>query len=405
MYTNGHQAQQAIAALAAVCGHLGQPGAHCNYMEVGAGYAGLLNSGKVQNPAGAQIKKSRLINISLFGQAMREAVDPPIKGVIKWRGTMITQHQDARRVIEAVKKLDFLVSIDQFPYDDTDYSDLVLPACTMYEQWGVHPSYRHQYLQLQVPVVDPQYESMPDIDFWAELGRRMGYGEYFPKDYTGLDWLKELLPPDFPFEQAMHPNGPIRLPERFCHPIPNWDGKYNTPTGKIELHATAYDERAKRFPGEWDPVARYVPSAESAEGDPELARRYPLLLISQHPGTRTHDQFLNLPYIKEIEGPPKAMLHPDDAAARGIQEGDRIRIYNDRAESFVLAHVTRKVLPATMELDSGNWIREGGNVNQLIHQRVAGPRDVGHGVMEEYDFQLDGHTTPFFNLLVEVEKA
>ncbi|MDA8146801.1 MAG: molybdopterin-dependent oxidoreductase [Thermaerobacter sp.] len=404
-YTNGHRTQQAISALAAVCGHMGQPGAHCNFMEVGAAYTGFLNSARVQNPPGADIKKTRLISISHFGPALRTAQDPPIKGIIKWRGSLITQQPDARGMIEAVKGLDFLVSIDQFLTDDTDWSDLVLPACTIFEQWGVHPSYRHQYLQLQVPVLEPQHESMPDIDFWAELARRMGYEAYFPREWTGLDWLRLLLPDDFPLEQAMHPHGPVRLPERFCPPVPNWDGNFQTPSGKIELYSGVYAERAQRFPGEWDPVPRYVPSAESPDGDPERAARYPLLVVSQHPATRTHSQFGNLPYIQEIEGPATAMLHPDDAAARGIAEHDRIRIYNDRADSHVLAHLTRKVLPGTVELDSGRWIKTGGNVNLLIHPRAAGPRDVGDGVMAEYDMQLDGHTIPYFNLLVEVEKA
>lgn len=404
-YTNGHRSQQAISALAAVCGHVGQPGAHCNFMEVGAAYTGFLNSAKVQNPAGAQIKKTRLISISHFGPALRAAQDPPIKGIIIWRGNLITQQPDSLGMIEALRNLDFVVTIDQFLTDDANWSDLVLPACTIFEQWGVHPSYRHQYLQIQVPVIEPRYESRPDIDIWAELGRRLGYAEYFPREYTGLDWLRELLPEDFPLEQAMHPNGPVRLPERFCVPVPNFDGKFQTPTGKVELFSTIYQERGKRFPGEWDPVARYVPSAESPDGDQERAQRYPLLLVSQHPATRTHSQFGNLPYIQEIEGLPTARLHPDDAVARGLKDGDRIRLYNDRAEAFVLAHPTHQVLPGTLELDSGWWTKTGGNVNQLIHPRAAGPRDVGDGVMEEYDFQLDGHTIPYFNLLVEVEKA
>lgn len=404
-YTNGHQAQRAIQCLSAVAGHVGKPGSHCNFMEVGAAYTGFLNSPKVQAPAGAEIKKTRLISISHFGPALRAASDPPLKAVISWRGAMITQQPDVRGMLEAVKNLDLFVCIEQFMTDDTQWADLVLPACTIFEQWGVHPSYRHQYLQIQVPAIKPMHESMPDIDFWAELGRRMGYEEYFPKVKTGSDWLRELLPEDFDISQAMHPNGPVRLPARFCPPVPNMLGAVNTPSGKIELYSLTYEERGKKFPGEWNPLPVFYPPFESARGDPERAKKYPLQMTSQHPPYRTHSQFYNLPYIYEIDGPPWIGMNPEDAAVRGIKNGDKVRVYNDRGEARVIARLVNGNKCGVVELDSGYYVKTGANANMLMDPRAAGPRDVGVGIMTEYDFQLDGHTIPYNDCLVEVEKV
>lgn len=403
-YTNGHQAQRAISCLAAVAGKVGKVGSHCNFMEVGAAYTGFLNSAKLQNPPGADIKKTRLISISHFGPALRAAADPPIKAVISWRGAMITQQPDVNGMLQAIKNLDLYVCLEQIMTDDARWADIVLPACTMYEQWGIHPSYRQQYLQIQRPVVEPQYESMPDIDFWCELGRRMGYKKYFPKDKTGLDWIREFVPQDFDISQAIHPKGPVRMPEQFCPPVPHCTGEYKTPSGKIELYSLMYEERGRKFPGEWSPVPVYYPPVESVPGDPRRARKYPLHLTSQHPPYRTHSQFSTVPYIYEIDGPPWVGMNPADAEERGIKEGDTVRVFNNRGEARCVAHVNNMTLKGVVELDSGYFVYTGANANTLMSPRAAGPRDVGEGIMHEYDFQLDGHTIPYNDCLVEIEK-
>lgn len=403
-YTNGHQAQRAISCLAAITGNVGKPGAHCNFMEVGSAYTGFLNSAGIQNPPGASIRKTRLISISHFGPAVREARNPPIKAIISWRGAMITQQPDVGGMLRAVQGLDLYVCLEQLMTDDTQWADIVLPACTLFEQWGVHPSYRHHYLQIQQPVIDPLYESMPDIDFWSELGRRMGFHKFFPVEKTGLDWCKEFLPRNFDMAQALSPNGPVRMPERFCPPIPHMSGQFNTPSGKIELYSLMYAERGKKFPGEWNPLPVYYPPTESPQGDPKRAKKYPLHLTSQHPPYRTHSQFYTVPYINEIDGPPWVGINAEDARERGIKDGDTVLVFNDRGEVRCQARVRNRFLRSVVELDSGYYVKTGANANVLMSPRAAGPRDVGNGIMQEYDFQLDGHTIPYNDCLVEIKK-
>lgn len=407
-YTNGHQTQRAYSCLAAICGHIGKEGATCNYFDLLA-YKGLLNFDRVMYPRGAPHKtlKRRLINISTFGPALREAKNPPIKAVISWRGGLISQHPDVHRMTAALKKLELFVSLELFMTDDTDWADLVLPASDTFEQWGVHPSYWHHYLQLQMPVIAPLYESKPDIDFWCELGRRMGYEKFFPENYTGLDWLKEFLADDIghdTIKNALASNDPIRVPEKYAPRIPWSDRVFDTPTGKVELYATGMVEKGKKYPGDWNPVPHYEEPAESPVSRPDLYKKYPLMLISQHAPFRTHSQWFNIEEIQEIEGPPSIFINEKDAADRGIEIGDRVKVFNDRGEISVIAKLTNRIKAGVCEVNSGIWVKSNGSANVLLEQLIGGPRDVGAGIMEEYDYERDGHTIAYFNCLVQLIK-
>jgi anaerobic selenocysteine-containing dehydrogenase len=404
-YTNGHQTQRAYSCLAAICGHIGKEGATCNYFEMSA-YKGFLNFERVMYPRGAPHKtlRRRLINISTFGAALREAKDPPLKAVISWRGGLISQSPNVHRMIKALRKLELLVSIELFMTDDTDWADLVLPASDTFEQWGIHPSYWHPYIQVEKPLIEPLYESKPDIDFWTELGRRMGYEKFFPEDYTGADWLKDILPDDFDLKRGLNSNEPVRLPEKYHPRIPWHDRVFDTPTGKVELYATGMLERGKKFPGEWHPVPIYYEPSESPVSRPDLFKKYPLMLISQHAPYRTHCQWFNIEEIQEIEGPPSIFLNEEDAEARGIKAGDRVRVFNDRGEISVVAKITHRVKSGVCEINSGIWVKSGGSANVLLEELIGGPRDVGAGIMFEYDFERDGHSIGYFNCLVEAKK-
>lgn len=407
-YTNGHQTQRAYSCLAAVCGHVGKEGASCNYFELLA-YKGLLNFDRVMYPRGAPHKtlKRRLINISTFGPALREAKNPPLKAVISWRGGLISQHPDVHRMTAALKKLELFVSMELFMTDDTDWADLVLPASDTFEQWGVHPSYWHHYLQLQKPVIEPLYESKPDLDFWCELGRRMGYEKFFPEEYTGLDWIKEFLADDISrdtIRNALASNDPIRVPEKYAPHVPWSDRVFDTPTGKVELFSTGMVEKGKKYPGDWHPVPHFEETAESPVSRPDLYKKYPLMLISQHAPYRTHSQWFNIEEIQEIEGPPSIFINEKDAADRGIEAGDRVTVFNDRGEISVIAKLTNRIKAGVCEVNSGIWVKSNGSANVLLEQLIGGPRDVGAGIMEEYDFERDGHTIAYFNCLVQIKK-
>ena len=406
-YSNGHQTQRAVSCMAAVCGHIGKETGNLNFINhMGfPSLPGFMNAAKVAAPEGATIPKTRLINISTFAQAVLAAKDPPIKGCICYRGGLVSQQPYVAETLKAVKQLDMFVVIEQFMTDDTDYADLVLPGCHFLEQYGFHPSYWHSFFQVLVPVCQPYHEAVPDIEIWQELGRRLGFEEYFPKEDTGLDYIRWMLPDDVKLEECTSPRGPIRIPERWCPRVPYADYKFKTPSGKFEFYSLGMVERGKKFPGDWKPVPWNMDTDESPTATPELFAKYPFTLISQHPAFRTHSQGYNLPWIKEIEGPPKVFINHADANALGLKAGDKVRIANDRGELLnVLAAPTVRVRKGVAELSSGMWVKLGASVNVLTSQSVGGPRDVGVGIMEEYHPLMDGNTTAYFNTLVKIEK-
>lgn len=407
-YSNGHQTQRAYACLAALCGHIGKETGNYNFIDQMGFPAlpGFLNAAKVAAPPGQPAANTRLINIATFAAAVHNAENPPIKAVISYRGGLLSQQPEVAYTKEALKKLELFVVIEQFMTDDTDWADVVLPGCHFLEQYGLHPSYWHHYLQVTVPVCQSAYEAVPDIEIWAELGRRMGWEEYFPRETTGLDYIRTLLPDGFPVDKAVSPNGPLLLPEEWCPRVPYADLKFTTKSGKFEFFSLEMAERGKKFPGDYAPVPYPLEPAEGPVSTPELAKKYPLTLISQHPAVRTHSQFYNLPWIREIEGPPRIFINVNDARARGIRDGDRVRVFNDRgAIDAVYAAPTERVKEGVAELSSGMWIKLGASVNVLASRTTGGPRDVGNGIMEEYHPLLDGNTTAYFNTLVQVEKA
>jgi anaerobic selenocysteine-containing dehydrogenase len=304
--------------------------------------------------------------------------------------------------------LDLFVTIEQFMTDDTDWADLVLPACHYLEQYGLHTSYWHHYNQIVVPVCQPYYESVPDIEIFEELARRLGYEKYFPRERTGMDYIKMLIGENTDVGAATSPNGPVRLSEEWCPLVPYKDGNFNTPSGKFEFYSSAMAERGKKFKGDFCPVPRFAEPDESLQGTPELARKYPLSVISQHPAFRTHSQYYTLPWIKEIEGPPRRLMSREDAGTRGIADGDKVRVFNDRGKlEDIVAVVSIRVNPGVVELSSGMWVKVGGSINKLTSLSLGGPRDVlaENGILYEYHPLMDGNTTAYFNTLVEIQKC
>lgn len=404
-YSNGFQTQRAISCLAALSGHFGRPGEHYEY---NTGFCGPIMAGmaEVQKPKGADIKRRREIVIGMANIAMLEAKDPPIKAVINWRGGFVTQQPNSNLAIKALQGLDFFVVFDQFLTDDTDYADLVIPACTFIEQYGFKNPIWHPYLQVQYPAVRPAYEAITDIDFWCELGRRLGYEEYFPKDRTPEDWLRMFILPEIDLKAMMHPHGPLRAPEKFCPKVPYESFKFKTPTGKIELCSTMLEKFSKKGKdAEPVPVFKEPEDSPFEEGG---SSAYPFVLLTPHPVTATSTQGQNLPWIKELEK-PSVFIHPHDAAAKGIKDGERVRMFNDFGEARSWAQVTRKVKPGMLCTWSGKWIKLGGAVNFLIKNTMGGPRDVGNGIInvDEPAFNMleDGGSPGYYGCYVQIESV
>jgi anaerobic selenocysteine-containing dehydrogenase len=175
----------------------------------------------------------------------------------------------------------------------------------------------------------------------------------------------------------------LAVPERFA---PFAEGGFPTPSGRCEFFSQTLAEQGL------DPLPTYIRPRESAESDPALAARYPLAFLSPPAHSFLNSSFANLPSFLKAEKEPRLDLHPEDAAARGIVDGDWVNAFNDRGSLRLRARVTTKARPGVVIALSIWWRKltpDGQNANQLTSQALT---DLGAAAT-------------FYDTLVEVAKA
>jgi len=337
-------------------------------------------------PAG---KRPRVINQAALGDALTSAA-PPVKATIVYNNNPVAVCPDSSKVIAGFSREDlFTVVMDSFLTDTADYADIVLPATTQLEHIDVHKSYGHLYVLANNAAIAPVGESLPNIEVFRRLAARMGFEDACFADsddavaqqalasghpnLAGIDWAQ------------LRERGWMRLavPEKFA---PFAEGNFATPSGKCELYSESLEKAGV------DPLPFYNPPAELASSNPSLARRYPLSFLSPPRRNFLNSTFANLPRFREDDRPPELELHADDAAARGIRDGDRVRVFNDRGWFGAVARVNGKPRRGVVVALSVWWKKfspDGRNANDVTSQRIA---------------DLGGAAT-FYDCLVEVEKA
>jgi anaerobic selenocysteine-containing dehydrogenase len=265
----------------------------------------------------------------------------------------------------------------------------VLPATTQLEHWDLHTSYGHLYLTLNRPAIAPLGESLPNAEIFRRLAARMGLDDPELRD-DDLELIRQAL--DSPHPSLAGITLERLLEEgwaRLAVPAdwrPYADPRPNTPTGKIQILAPELARLGL------DPLPTFIPPAESAAAAPRLAARFPLTLLSPPEHPFLNSTFVNVPPLSRAAGDAKLLLHPNEAAVRGIRDGDRLRTFNDRGDFFARAVVTEDVRTGVAVSYGVRWAsrsEEGRTVNDTTSQRVA---DMGGGAV-------------FYDNAVEVEVA
>jgi anaerobic selenocysteine-containing dehydrogenase len=337
---------------------------------------------------------TRTINMIRLGDALTlpdaGVGGPPVKALVVYNSNPGAVAPDLRTVREGLRREDlFTVVLEHFRTDTADYADWVLPATTQLEHWDVHTTYGHIYLTLNRPSIEPVGESLPNSEIFRRLAARMGLSDpAFADDDLAL--IRQALDSPHPslagitLERLMD-EGWARL----AYPAdwrPYADPHPNTPTGKIQILAP---EMARLG---LDPLPAYIPPQESAEAAPGLAERFPLTLLSPPEHPFMNSTFANVPALERAAGGATLLLHPNEAAVRGIREGDRLRTFNDRGDFFARAVVTDGVRPGVAVSYGVRWASRsecGRTVNDTTSQGVA---DLGGGAL-------------FYDNAVEVEIA
>ena len=361
-----------------------------------------------------------------------ESGSPEIKMFYRYGGSFIGTMTDTNRWVKMYQspKLEFIANQSVWMDPETKMADVILPACANLErddigEWAntsgygyhVNTTVNHRVIVYQKKCIEPLYESKSDYQIFTELAERMGIKEKYTEGKSEKDWIKIVfdnsdLPKYISFEdfekkgyfvvpqqENYKPTPALRwfyegrecdTPDRFNPKKGTEKAKeLGTYSGKIEFVSQSLLEH---FPDddERPPMPRYIPSWEGYNS--ELAKKYPLQLISPHPRFSYHTHHdAHVPWLWDIpghrifkDGYPWHVtnLHPLDADARGIKDGEIIKMYNDRGVVLGVAHVTERVRPGVIHSyeSSGKYdplepgkagsVDKGGCVNQLTPSRM-----------------------------------
>ena len=325
-------------------------------------------------------RRPRTINMSTIGDDLLRPSSadfgPRIEALIVYNSNPVAVAPDSSKVARGFAREElFTVVLEHFMTDTADHADYVLPATTQLEHLDVHTSYGHTYVMFNEPAVAPLGEAKPNTQIFRELAARLGFDEpcFADSDETlARTAFNERV--DF---DALRKHGWLKLP---LPDAPFANGGFPSASGKCMIDSAAHG------------VPDHVPNYESVSSTPELARRYPLAMISPPARNFLNSSFVNVKSLRDIEGEPILEIDAGDANVRGIVSGQMVRVFNDRGSYLCKAVVSPRARRGVVN-GLGVWWRKlgaaGTNVNELTHQRLT---DIGRA-------------PSFYDCLVEVGHA
>jgi anaerobic selenocysteine-containing dehydrogenase len=319
---------------------------------------------------------TRVINQWELGRALTGdmQLDPPIKSLFVYNSNPLVVAPDQARLQEGLSREDlFTVVSEHFVTDTARYADILLPATTQVEQWDLMFSWGQMYLTLNQPAVPPVAEAIPNAELFRRLARAMGFDDpfFYRNDeqmmLDSMDWTSPAL--QGITMELLKEKGYARLNipshDQFA---PHAHGGFPTPSGKVELKASMAAggnfvlpvfRQGSNDHQDGKPVhalPTYIAPRESCMGNPELAARYPLSMMSPKSHSFINSEYANIRRQQKHEGEQYLMIHPDDAGTRGISADTVVRVENGRGSFVAIARVTDDAMPGVVIAPMGQWI-------------------------------------------------
>ncbi len=352
---------------------------------------------------------TRVINALQIGRALtgEMPLDPPVKSMMVWNANPVTQAPECNKIVAGLQRDDlFLVSAEHFVSDTASYADIVLPAAMAAEMEDIVLTWGHFYLAYNEKCIEPPGEAVPNSEIFRRLSQRFGFDDdprYTRSDHelleTFIDWDSPACDGiDMEYLQC-HGFAHVSLGavERRA---PHAEGGFPTPSGKCEFFASgAANGNFVAAPfrqmyeaeqgGEYiDPLPDYVAPRESPQSNPDLAAKYPLNIISPKSHAFLNSCYANMEKQRKTQGEQFVIINPMDAEARGIRDGDHVKVFNDRGEFEGYARVNQDAPCGVVVATLGYWrqLSRNGTVN----------------VISSAEFVNMGHAPSFSDNLVEV---
>ena len=316
-------------------------------------------------------RRPRTLNMSTIGDVLLHPGDaqfgPQVEAVVVYNSNPVAVAPESAKVAAGFAREDlFTVVLEHFLTDTADHADYVLPATTQLEHWDIHGSYGHTDVLLNRPAIAPEGQARSNAQIFRDLAAQMAQldpafaAPHFSEPDEAL-CRTALAGTAMDFDSL--------LAQGFAHiPVaeaPFAQGGFATPSGKCEFDNPRLAALGiNTLP---DHVSNYEPPTAA----------HPLAMISPPARNFLNSTFANVASLARMEERPLLELHPEDAAARGIADGDRLRVFNARGSHVCHAAVNGRARPGVV-VGLGIWWRKQGangtNVNELTHQQLT---DIG----------------------------
>lgn len=405
-YTNsGVQSIRALYCLWAICGHMDREGGmmltgpknHSPYPREKEHYDYMMR------PFGADefplfdkyIKQPQMTRLP---EAVLQAKPYKVAGLFSLGGNITFSYPDSQLYEKTLAGLDMFVVVDRFMTNDCKYADVVFPSTTYFED----ESYAvvGGKVRKRRRIIEPIGEARSDIFIAHGLAEKMGFGDYYPADVDELLEVRFKHMPEV-LEKLKAGEELVGLPKPPAHVYGKYktgglrggDDKpgFNTPTGKFEFKSTVLESYG------YEGLAKYTPAMEGREETPELLEDYPLILnTGARIQTTFRSQHLNIDDLLKVQPDPLIHLNPDDARARGIEEGDEVIVSSPRGQIKVVAAISPNMRPGDTELNVG-----GG---QDFQKGLWKEADVNL-LTDRFNYDPISGFPVYKNLLCQVEKA
>jgi anaerobic selenocysteine-containing dehydrogenase len=330
---NGGSSIRALIALPALLGKLGNRSG----IVLGASNAFPKTMARLQRPDLAP-EGMRTLNLLDIGRYLADdSVDPPLRAVFIYNHNPVVVHPDQNRMRRGLLREDvFAVGIDVAMTESMDYCDIILPAATHFEYADLYASYGHHWLQRAEPVVPPVGESLPNTEIFRRLAARFGFDDpaLLASDAELMDAAVDLGDTR---ASEIATDSALQMKGKDDKPLVLFDNVFPaTPSGRIELRSESLAQR-------WGQTAM-LPTWRARTSD------YPLMLISPA-SDRQITSTLGFTAAR-----PRLMMHPHDAAARGLVDGADVRVCNERGEVILPLEITDAVSRGVVASEKGAWL-------------------------------------------------
>ncbi|MDC6466858.1 molybdopterin-dependent oxidoreductase [Methylophilaceae bacterium] len=330
-------------------------------------------------PEGTQVVNNLQLGRVLTGE---QKLKTPIKSMMCWNTNPVTQSTETDKIIEGLSREDlFLVSADHFISDTAAYADILLPASMGAEMEDMILSWGHLYLTYNAKCVESPGEAISNNEIFRRLAKRLGFEEDNFK-WNDTECLENYVDWDSPACEGidldyMKKHGYARLTVGTKdNRAPHKEGNFPTPSGKCEFRlvgaknfvAGPFRQMYEGFqPGQDIPeLPDYVASKETATGSPELFKKYPLNILAPKSHGFINSCYANIDNKLKGQGEQFVLINQVDAMDRGIQEGEMIRVFNDRGSFDALAKITPDVGKGVVVATLGYWRQlNNGTVNSV----------------------------------------